>query len=563
MLRARILARVGNPAAAVQDIDRALELDGSDPDILLFAAHLKQKAKPHIAHELGLQILGSTSTSSRHRKAALRFMDPAQIPFIVQTEMKVTDRITAVRWANQASALHERGSGDFEEMLGAAKSGDAVLFATDTYLDKPSEGSRTLSFDVAEQSFEIHVRSTKKAINGRIGRGTRHRGRPWIVIPVHDGGKALARCLASVLAELDQTPRARLVIVNDASKEKATARILSAALQHERVTIVRSPENLGFVGAVNLGLRSIGPGPVLLLNSDTYLPNGLLNRLVFHLKEDDIGTVTPLSNNAGSFSAPKARTGFEMPSESQLEQLSALAFKQNPRTSVEVMNGNGFAMLISERCLEETGFLSTDFQSGYYEEVDFCIRAATKGFRHIAAVDCFVGHVGATSFGPAKRRLVSDNYRTLIKKYPFYAQAYERYAQIDPLKDYCEALVDESDWEPKKIPDARDTEDTELRSIDVKDIPIFPVQGSFDSALERLHLRRIALLPQEALECVGQELRIGHEYHMVHDPDEGLQLFDQSDTVVDRLPLETVSSQDIEAFEDRLLELLNGTKDAA
>lgn len=563
MLRARILARVGDKAAAIEDIDKALEIDGSDPDIILSAAQLKQSGNPQVAHELALQVLASTSTTNRHRKAALRFLDPSKIPLILQTQLKVADRLTAVRWASQPSALRDRNSGDFEDLLGAAKSGGEVLFATDTYLEKPEEGSRTLSLDIAEESFEIKVESAKKAIIDRIGRGTRHRGRPWIIIPVHDGGKALARCIASVLGELDQTPWARLVIVNDASKERATARVLSAALQHERVTVVRTPENLGFVGAVNLGLRSIGPGPVLLLNSDTYLPDGILNRLVFHLKDDDIGTVTPLSNNAGSFSVPKARTGYEMPSEPQIEQLSALAFKQNARASVEVFNGNGFAMLISERCIEETGFLSPDFKSGYYEEVDFCIRAAMKGFRHIAAVDCFVGHVGATSFGPAKRKLVSDNYRTLIKKYPFYAQAYERYTQIDPLKEYREALVEEANWVPKKIPAAHDTEESETRSVKVTGTPIFPCHGDFDSTLERLHLRRVALLPHDSLECVGQQIQVGHEYSINHDPNEGLQLLDQSGEVIDRLPLETVSSQDIEAFEDRLLELLNGTKDAA
>lgn len=555
LLRARILANLENYVHATHDIDKALAFDEADPDILLFAAYLKQKIDPYISHNLALKVLASVGASSRHRKAALRFVRPQKVPLFVKSQLEINDRITTIQWADQSASLKQLASGDFEETLGFVKVGEQILLAKDYYIEKPKEGNRAVSLEISEINFEIDIESKKYSDNARIATGTHLRSNPWIIIPVHDGGKILARCINSVLKELSRTPRSRLIIVNDASKERSTSRVLSAALKHERVRVITTRENKGFVGAVNLGLRSIGPGPVLLLNSDTYLPKGLLRRLVYHLKEEDIGTVTPFSNNGGSFSVPKARTSFFMPSEPQIEQLSALAFERNAHTAVEVMNGNGYAMLISEKCIKETGFLSDAFQSGYYEEVDFCIRASMKGFRHLAAVDCFVGHVGGSSFGDAKRKLISENYRTLIRKYPFYEQAYERYAQINPLKEYSSALVENAEWEPKKKPDLLNEARTESRWIEATSLPIFIVKGDPDVPLERLQLSSIALLPQDAVECCGQRIQVTSSLYMMYDLNNGLQVINNSGEVIDRLSLHAVTLKNIQSFEDRVLKI--------
>ncbi|WP_083099446.1 glycosyltransferase [Pseudophaeobacter leonis] len=108
-------------------------------------------------------------------------------------------------------------------------------------------------------------------------------------------------------------PKHRLLIINDGSQKSKTRKTLDAAVHHKRVSVIQTEQNLGFVGAVNLAMQSIGPGPVLLLNSDTYLPRKTLSRLLAHLQQPDVGTVTPLSNNAGSFSVPKALSAYGCP----------------------------------------------------------------------------------------------------------------------------------------------------------------------------------------------------------------------------------------------------------
>ena len=75
-----------------------------------------------------------------------------------------------------------------------------------------------------------------------------------------------------------------------------------------RVELIENETNLGFIGAVNRGLevaRAAGH-PVVLLNSDAFVPAGWAGRLIAPMLADDsVATVTPMSNDAEIFSVPR------------------------------------------------------------------------------------------------------------------------------------------------------------------------------------------------------------------------------------------------------------------
>jgi GT2 family glycosyltransferase len=58
------------------------------------------------------------------------------------------------------------------------------------------------------------------------------------------------------------------------------------------------------------------------------------------------------------------------------------------------------------------------FAQGYGEENDFCIRGRHLGWRHVAVPGLFVAHVGAQSFGLAKKYLLERNIRKLNEIHP-------------------------------------------------------------------------------------------------------------------------------------------------
>jgi GT2 family glycosyltransferase len=74
----------------------------------------------------------------------------------------------------------------------------------------------------------------------------------------------------------------------------------------------------------------------------------------------------------------------------------------NAGRSADIPTAVGFCMYITRHCLHRVGPFDHDrYGEGYGEEVDFCMRAARRGFRNVIAADVFVHHVGEVSFAAA------------------------------------------------------------------------------------------------------------------------------------------------------------------
>ena len=124
-----------------------------------------------------------------------------------------------------------------------------------------------------------------------------------VVIPVFRGLAETLACIASVLASL---PRGtRLIVVDDASPEPELVAALDTLRGQRRIRLIRLPENRGFPAAANAGLRAAAGRDAVLLNSDTLVPHGWLERLqAAAYSAPDIGTVTPLTNDGTIVSYP-------------------------------------------------------------------------------------------------------------------------------------------------------------------------------------------------------------------------------------------------------------------
>ena len=77
-----------------------------------------------------------------------------------------------------------------------------------------------------------------------------------------------------------------------------------------RITLIRHRRNLGFAASANAGMRAAAGHDVVLLNSDTLVAPGWLEELrAVAYGAADIGTVTPLSNDATILSYPDPAGG--------------------------------------------------------------------------------------------------------------------------------------------------------------------------------------------------------------------------------------------------------------
>lgn len=307
----------------------------------------------------------------------------------------------------------------------------ARIFAELFPADRPS--SRPASRELSFLSVPAHV------IGGPVEGGFTRRPVD-IVVPVYNGLEQTLACLDSVLADL---PRwARLVVVNDASPDPRVARELGKLAARHRITLLTQPVNQGFPGTANLGMRHDPTRDVVLLNSDTLVPPGWLTSLrEAAYAAPDIGSATPLSNDASILSYPSVDHPNDMPDLTTTIALDALAQRANAGQLVDVPTAVGFCVYLKRDCLTATGLLRDDiFAQGYGEENDFCIRARHLGWRHVAVPSVFVAHVGGHSFGFAKRHLIARNMGVLNQLHPGYDTLIQDFRRHDPLAEHRRRL---------------------------------------------------------------------------------------------------------------------------
>ncbi len=269
-----------------------------------------------------------------------------------------------------------------------------------------------------------------------------------VVVPVYRHLRRTLDCLESVLASLAPGDRAanragdrhglagtRLVVVEDASPEAALAEALMAMAAAGRIVLIRRPANGGYPASANDGIAACQDRDVVLLNADTLVAPGWLEALRrAAYSAPDVGTATPLSNEATILSYPDQRARNPAPDLAGTRRMTALAAEANGDRVEEIPTGHGFCLYLRRDCLDQAGLLREDlFAQGYGEENDFCLRARHLGWRHVAALGAYVAHEGNVSFGAARTDLMRRNLEILNRLHPGYDALIQAHLASDPL----------------------------------------------------------------------------------------------------------------------------------
>ena len=264
-----------------------------------------------------------------------------------------------------------------------------------------------------------------------------------VVIPVYGGREVTQACLAAVFATVPAGTV--VVVVDDASPDPMLAGWLNGLKRARRIRLIRHPQNRGFPAAANSGLRAAGrlgkPHDMVLLNSDAEVTPGWLEalRAVVHASPD-IGSATPISNDASILSYPKVSPAPEYANPilrgAELARIARQAASANAGVAVDVPTGVGFCLYLRHECLRATGVLREDiFAQGYGEENDFCLRARHLGWRHVGAPGVYVAHLGGQTFGASAQALITRNLAVLEALHPGYHALIAAFERADPLAE--------------------------------------------------------------------------------------------------------------------------------
>ncbi len=221
-----------------------------------------------------------------------------------------------------------------------------------------------------------------------------------IIIPIWDQPALTRRCIEALRVKT-RTPY-RLILVDNGSGEE-TRRYLETlgSAGGGDVVLLRNPENLGYLRAVNQGLKASGSSEfVCLMNNDIAVTEGWLEHMIaFARSRDDAGLVTCLQNNDPGRPAPP---DLESWARSQV---------QSPGRWMELDHCTGGCLLIKREVIERVGFLDEAYGHGYWEDNDYSRRAQKAGFCCFRVMDTCVWHDVGASFRrtPGRKEKEAEN----------------------------------------------------------------------------------------------------------------------------------------------------------
>jgi GT2 family glycosyltransferase len=215
----------------------------------------------------------------------------------------------------------------------------------------------------------------------------------------------LRDCLASVY-EQTRGISFQVIVVDNASSD-GSAEMVRA--EFPQAVLIENTENRGFAAANNQGMEIAGGRYVLLLNSDTIVLDGAIQKTLRFAESHPEAAVVGcrVLNPDGTLQ----RTCFMFPSLLNLVLAATYLYKIAPRNSFcgrERMGGwerdavrevevvSGCFMLVRREAIERVGLMDEEYFM-YAEETDWCWRFKKAGWKSLFYPDAQIVHLGGQS----------------------------------------------------------------------------------------------------------------------------------------------------------------------
>lgn len=212
-----------------------------------------------------------------------------------------------------------------------------------------------------------------------------------IVIVSFNARVDLERCLGS-LHEAPPAASHEIIVVDNASSDGS-----ADAARRAGARVIEAGANLGFARASNLGIRASTGSNLLLLNSDTVVPAGALDRLLAELDRDPgLAVVGPRLVDADG----RAELSFG----AMIGPINEVRQKWRAAGDVEALTRrrqypdwvSGACLLVRRGDAEGVGLLDERYFM-YTEDVDFCAAIRARGRRVLFTPDVEIVHLRGRS----------------------------------------------------------------------------------------------------------------------------------------------------------------------
>jgi GT2 family glycosyltransferase len=254
-----------------------------------------------------------------------------------------------------------------------------------------------------------------------------------IIIVSYNTRAHLERCLESLHAALPGAAH-EIVVVDNGSIDGSA----EAARRWKDVRVIESGGNVGFARASNIGIRASRGDTLLLLNSDTIVPAGAIDRLLAELDADaHVAVVGPrIVDGQG-----RAELSFGR----MMGPFNEFRQKRLARGPVdELTRRRHYPDWVSAACLlvrrvdaEAVGLLDERFFM-YTEDIDFCAAIRARGRLVLFAPEVQIVHLRGRSAATARAQ-TNDAYRRsqiafYEKHHPYWAPLLRLYLRLRGIR---------------------------------------------------------------------------------------------------------------------------------
>ena len=202
-----------------------------------------------------------------------------------------------------------------------------------------------------------------------------------IVIVNHNTRKDLENCLQALH---DHPPAAshEIVVVDNASRDGSVEAVRS---RWPEVSVIALKSNAGFASANNQGIRRTDSELILLLNSDTLVPHGAIDRLIAALRElpgaSVVGPKIVDAQGHAELSFGRMMTPLSELRQRLLVRHASVTRRATMTSKTRLVDWvTGACLLVRRQDAEAAGLLDERYFM-YCEDVDFCAAVRANGGR--------------------------------------------------------------------------------------------------------------------------------------------------------------------------------------
>jgi len=214
-------------------------------------------------------------------------------------------------------------------------------------------------------------------------------------------------------------PLLEVIVVDNGSKEN---KVHDWRNQYPAFNFIRSEKNLGFAGGNNLGISQSTGDYLFLINNDTVITDGLIEKLATFLDVNaDYAMVSPKIHyyepNTMMQYAGFTKMNFYTARNSCISQFETDSGQYDHLDKLTYY-AHGAAMMLRKNLVDKIGLMPEEYFL-YYEEMDWCEMFKRAGYKIGLCIDALIYHKESLATGknsPLKAYYMSRNRLLFVRR---------------------------------------------------------------------------------------------------------------------------------------------------